>query len=100
MPKLNMKVSHGLGQDEATKRIKKLLSQMKTELTDKVTNLQESWEGNIGTFSFSAMGFGISGSLIIKPTEVELDGKLPFAAMFFKGLIESTIREGAENLLA
>ena len=100
MPKLNMAVSHRLTQDEAVFRIKALLGEVKKEHADKISNLREEWNGNTGTFSFSAMGFSVSGTLIVKPSEVELSGSLPFAASFFKGKIESTLRERAETLLA
>lgn len=100
MPKLNMTVSHQLPQDEALRRIKSLLREVKTQFADKISNLNEQWDGNAGRFSFSAIGFSISGTLTVRDDEVELSGNLPFAAMFFKGTIESTIREKAEALLA
>ena len=103
MAKLNMVVSHRLTQDEALKRIKTLLNKMKNKFADepdKFRDLHEEWQGNTGEFSFLAMGRPVSGTLTVKPSEVELSGKLPFAAMLFKGQIESTIREEAETLLA
>lgn len=100
MAKLNIVVSHCLTQEEAVKRIKTLLGEVKTQFSDKISNLIEEWNGNTGKFSFSAMGFSISGILTVKPAGVELSGNLPFAATFFKGKIESTIRERAETLLA
>ena len=99
MPKLNMVVPHGLTQDEAVRRIKNLLDDMKTQFADKVSDLHEEWDGNIGKFNFSAMGFPVSGTLTVKTSQVEISGNLPFAAMFFKGKIESTIRDRAETLL-
>ena len=100
MAKLNMLISHKLSQDEALRRIKTLLGEVKNQFADKVSELCEEWNGNTGNFSFSAMGFFVSGILTVKTSEVELSGTLPFAASFFKGKIESTIRERAEKLLA
>ena len=100
MPKLNMTITHHLTQDEALKRIKTLLGEVKNQFADKISELNEKWNGNTGNFSFSAMGFSVSGTLIVSPSEVKLSGNLPFAANFFKGKIESTIRERAEILLA
>lgn len=100
MARLNMTVSHHLEQDEAVRRIKTLLNEVQNQYADKVSDLREEWNGNTGTFSFSAMGFSVSGTLTVNPSEVELSGILPFAAAFFKGKIESTIRERAETLLA
>ena len=100
MAKLNMAVPHRLTPDEALRRIKTLLGEVKNQFADKISDLREEWSGNTGKFSFSAMGFSVSGTLTVKPSEVELCGNFPFAAMFFKGKIESTIRERAETLLA
>ncbi len=100
MPKLNLAVSHSLTQDEALKRIKNLLSDVKTQFADKISDVHEEWDGNVGKFNFSAMGFPVSGTLTVKTSQVEISGHLPFAAILFKGKIESTIRERAETLLA
>jgi len=100
MPNLKMTVPHRIPQDEALKRIKGLLGQVKQQYADKASDLHEEWSGNTGTFSFSAMGFPVSGTLNVKASEVELNGNLPFAASFFMGKIESTIRERATTLLA
>jgi hypothetical protein len=100
MPKLKMVIPHELSQDEALRRIKTLLGEVKTQFADKISDLREQWNGNTGTFRFLAMGLAVSGTLVVKSSEVELSGNLPFAATLFKGKIESTIRERAESLLA
>jgi hypothetical protein len=100
MPKLNMTVAHHLTQSEALKRIQGLLENVKTQFADKISDVHEEWNENIGTFSFSAMGFSVSGILIVKPSEVEIAGDLPFLAALYKGKIESAIREQAETLLS
>lgn len=100
MARFNMTISHRLTQDEAVKRIKTLLGEVKNQFADKISNLREEWDGDTGTFSFSAMGFSVSGTLTVKSSEVELSGNLPFAAAFFRRKIEATIRERAETLLA
>ena len=100
MPKLNMTVSHRLSPDEALRRIKGLLDEVKTEFAGTISDLSEQWDGNIGYFNLRAKGFSVSGTLTVKPREVELSGNLPFAALPFRGKIESAIRSRAEKLLA
>jgi hypothetical protein len=100
MAKFNMAVPHKLSQDEALRRIKALLGEVKMQFSDKISDLREEWDGNTGKFSFSAMGFSVSGTLTVNPSGVELSGNLPFAAALFKRKIQSTIRERAETLLA
>jgi hypothetical protein len=99
MPKLNIKVAHQLTQDEALKRTHGLLDEVKNQFAEKISNVCEEWEENNCRFSLSAMGFSTSGTLTVKPSEIEISGDLPWAATFFKGKIESAIRERAEKLL-
>jgi len=100
MPGMTIVVPHQLTQDEAIVRIKRLLGEVKNDYGDKVTDLRETWHDTGGEFAFKAMGFNISGRLQVKPSEVELKGNLPLAALPFKSKIESTIRERATQLLA
>ena len=100
MPKLNMTVPHHLSQDEALKRIQGLLNNVRTQFADKISDLHEEWNDNVGRFSFSAMGMPVSGTLTVKPSEVEFSGDLPALATLYKSKIESTIRQQAETLLS
>jgi predicted NBD/HSP70 family sugar kinase len=100
MPKLNMTIPHNLTQDEALKRIKTLLNTVKTQFADTISNLHEEWDGNTGKFSFSAVKLAVSGTLTVNPSQVELAGNIPLAAVVFKGKIESTIKDQGKTLLA
>jgi hypothetical protein len=100
MPKLKIIVPHQLTQEEALRRTRGLLDEVKKQFADKISNVCEEWEGNNCKFSFSAMGLPTSGTLTVKPSEVELSGNLPLAAALLRTKIESTIRERAEKLLA
>ncbi len=99
MPKSTVTVDHQLGKDEALNRIKGLLGQAKEQYGDRITDLQETWSDDGGTFSFKAMGLKISGSLAVADSEVMIVGDYPFAAMPFKSTIEATLRERAQRLL-
>ena len=81
-------------------RIQGLIANVKAEHGDRISDLREHWVDNVGTYSFSAMGFSVSGTITVMPGSVRLTGNLPFAASFFKNTIESTIRERATELLA
>ena len=100
MPKLDMKFTHQLSQDEVLKRAHGLLDQIKNEFADQVSNLREEWIENTCQFSFSVKGFSVSGTLIVDPSDVELSCDLPWVAALFRGKIESMIQERAETLLA
>jgi hypothetical protein len=100
MPSLDLTIPHKLTQEEALKRIKRLLTEAKRDHSDKIDKLEEHWEGNKGTFSFSAKGYDVSGELIVHPNSIELNSKVPFAVSLFKGTISSMITKKANELLA
>lgn len=100
MASLVISIFHRLSKDEALTRIKKMLTEVKGQHADSVSDLKESWNGNIGTFSFRAKGFAVSGTLTVKENEITLDGTIPFAATFFKRMIKETIETEAKKLLS
>jgi len=79
--------------------MQQLLGAVKTEYSDTIHDLKESWSGGTCSFSFNAMGFRVSGGIHITPSEVTVTGDLPFAAFLFKDTIESIIRQRASALL-
>jgi hypothetical protein len=93
MPSLKLTFPHQLGQEEAVARLKNLLTRVQEKYQAQVSDLHQAWNGNTLNFSFSTYGFKVSGDVIVQPTEVQLDGQIPIAAMMFKGKIESAIRD-------
>ena len=100
MANISMVIPHRLKQDEALKRVKGLLNNTQKQFAKEITDLHEEWKGYTGIFSFSAMGFPISGTLTVGQSKVELSGKLPFLASLFKGKIESVIKQQADSILS
>jgi len=92
MPKLTVNVPHTLGQQAATERLQGILEKMKERYQDKFSDLEESWLGNVLSFGFKTFGFGIKGTMDVQPEEVKVDADLPFAAMMFKGKIETELK--------
>jgi hypothetical protein len=100
MANLNVTVPHQLPQDEALSRVQNAIAQAKVQHAGKVSILQENWTGYVGAFSVSVMGFTVSGSLTVNPSDVTLESSLPGPAVFVKGQIESTAREVVSGILA
>jgi len=97
---MKMTVPHALGTDEAMRRIQNLLTDLKRDHGDQISDLKENWTDDGGTFSFKAMGFSLKGSMNVQPDSVTVEGDLPFAAVPFRDKIESMFRERATELLA
>ena len=100
MANMDVTIPHQLSKEDALKRIQNLMAETKNEYGDKITNLKENWEGDSGSFSFSAMGFNVSGELLVNESEVEFKGTVPVALSFFKSSIEKIVRDKAEGLLS
>ncbi len=100
MPRFSVQVDHQLGQSEAVNRLQALLEKIRTRYQDQVSGVEESWSDNILDFKFSSYGFKIKGVLSANPSDVKIEGDLPFAAMMFKGRIEKTVRDELVRLLS
>ncbi|MFT3750486.1 MAG: polyhydroxyalkanoic acid system family protein [Agriterribacter sp.] len=100
MSSLNINIPHSLPKEEALARIKGLLQQVRDEQANVVSNVQENWEGDKGAFSFSAMGFDLSGLIDVNENGVDINADLPFAVSLFKGKIKEVITEKATQLLS
>ncbi|MEO6183094.1 MAG: polyhydroxyalkanoic acid system family protein [Verrucomicrobiota bacterium] len=100
MPAIKLSVPHKLSTNEAKQRITKLIAETKEKFGGQVSDLQESWNENHGTFRFKAMGFSVSGDLYVEPTVARVEINLPFAALPFKSRLEEELSGKAKALLA
>ncbi len=100
MPGFGAEVSHTLGCDAATERLKGFADRLRQRYKDQIKNIEESWdeEGRLH-FAFKSMGMKIKGTITIDDDGVKLEGSLPFAAIAFRGKIESEIRRQLEKAL-
>ncbi|MFT3947075.1 MAG: polyhydroxyalkanoic acid system family protein [Agriterribacter sp.] len=100
MSSLNINIPHSLTKEEALSRIKGLLRQVKEEQANIVSNVKETWQDDKGEFSFSAMGFDLSGLIDVKDNGVDINANLPFALSLFSGKIKGVITQKATQLLS
>jgi hypothetical protein len=100
MADLNISIPHELSKEEALSRIKNLLTNLKKEQAQVISNVHEKWEGEKGKFQFSAKGFDLAGLIQVNENSVDIDAELPFALSFFKGMIKNVIQDRANSLLA
>lgn len=99
MPKLNLEIPHALSADEAKSRLERKVEFLQGSYGSQVKDMTQSWNGNTLNFGFKTMGMRFDGDLAVEDNRVVLNGDLPFAAMMFKGKIESEIRHQLERLL-
>ena len=100
MPKFNLDVPHELSADEAKSRLERFIEMLKSQHGDKVSDLEQSWADNTLSFAFKTFGFKVAGAIESLDNHLAVTGDIPFAAMMFKGKIESEIREQLGRLMS
>lgn len=100
MANFNMTIRHSQPAEEAVRRIKNVLAELKKQFADKISGLEENWNGNVCEINLSAMGFSGTATLTVRQTEIEIAGDIPFPASMFKGKIEAMLREKLGQILS
>jgi hypothetical protein len=100
MPNLEMSVPHVLKQDEAVKRVKKLITEFRNQFAGNINKVKEDWKGNTDDFSFEADGYQVSGRIVVKESSIDVTGEVPYPASLFISVIEATIKDKANKLLS
>jgi hypothetical protein len=103
--KISICIEHELTQEEALDRIRGFLENKRAELQEKlsalkVEDISEEWNGNMGNFSFSALGCNVAGVIVVLESRVEINGNIPIVALPFRDKVETIIREHVEDILA
>ena len=100
MASFKVQVPHQLTREVAAARLREHSERSRADMPKEISNLVEEWddEGNLD-FSFSAMGFSLSGTMVSCGADVTVEGKIPFAALPFRGMIESQLVKKIETAL-
>lgn len=96
---MNIRINHNLQLFDAVVCAKNILDNLREEHSDKISNVVQRWTGNVSKFSFRLKNFNVTGTINVSDSYVEISGRLPFAAMMFKGLIENTVKNNAQKML-
>ncbi len=101
MAKFNIEVQHQLERDVVVTRLRNFSDEMRDRVMVQVSEVTEEWDeqGNLN-FSFKAMGFKVSGQMVTCEKQVTVVGDLPFAALPFRGAIESQVKEKIREVIA
>jgi hypothetical protein len=99
MPKFHVTVPHPLSQQDAIQKLNGFIDLLRSRYQDQVSGLEQSWDNNVLSFGFKTYGIQVNGKITVNDHQLDLDGDLPFAAMMFKGKIESSIRDELTRLM-
>lgn len=100
MPKFKAEAAHKLSREEAIKRLQGFLGKVEEMYKDQVSSMESDWVDDVLNFALTTYGFTISGQVAVDEEKAEVNGKLPIAAMAFRGKIEKTISRALESALS
>lgn len=100
MSSFRAEVTHQLGADEAKRRLQSFIEKVSHQFREHVTHLASDWQENILRFTLTTYGFHVAGTLTVEEAVARVEGKLPLAALLFKGKIEQTIASELQRELA
>lgn len=93
-------VPHQLSQEEALRRIKSLVADLKSRYGNQVSNVSEDWTGNRCDFSLKMKMFKVSGTIEVDDSTAEIQGTMPPGTGRFEGRARAMIEQGARSLLS
>jgi hypothetical protein len=93
-------VSHELSEEEAVGRVKRLMSELKRQYGEQLSDLKEQWDGNRCLFSMKMVIFRLTGSISVGPSTAEVRTTLPLGAGPFEEQARSLIEDGLKQLLS
>jgi putative polyhydroxyalkanoate system protein len=100
MPKFSIRIPHNLSVEEAKQRLNGFVDVIREKFQNKVSDLEQSWEGDTLHFRFKTYGIPLSGAVAVAAKELVVEVELPFTAMMFKGQIQSSIQEHLARLVS
>ncbi len=92
-------LTHQLPEKQAVQCAKQILENLRHAHANSISNVVEVWSDKKAEFSFRYRNLSVTGTISVSATQVELEGRLPLAAMLFSGIIEDTIRKEAKQLI-
>jgi hypothetical protein len=100
MPKINLSLPHNLGAEEAKRRVVHLVGETRVKFSHMISDVEESWNGNVETFRFRVMGMAVTGTIEAQAAAVAIQMQIPLAALPFKSRVEADLLKHAKELLA
>ena len=94
MANFNVVVLHESRREIVVSKLQEFSDRLRTDMPVEVSDVKESWDddGNL-EFAFEALGFSVSGTMMTCDVQVIVSGKIPFAALPFRGAIENQVAE-------
>jgi hypothetical protein len=96
---LIVSIPHSLGKVEAVRRLQHGVSQMKSQLGDKIASFDEQWASDRMSFRVGAMGQTIDGHLEVMEDSVRVEVQLPWILSIVAEGVKTFVRKQGTLML-
>jgi putative polyhydroxyalkanoate system protein len=96
---ITVDIHHDLGAAEARRRLESGIAGLATQVPGGLSNLQQSWAGDVLSFSALVMGQAIAGRLHVLERSVRVDLDLPGLLGMMAGKIKGALQKQGQLLL-
>ena len=98
---MQVAIPHSLGREEVRRRLSSSTHQIADAIPGGMAEVQTDWVSeDTLSLAITAMGLVMNGRIDIRDTDVLFDIDLPPALGFIKPIVEGTIRQAGQKLLA
>jgi len=91
---------HNMTKEEARTTVEGLIPDLIDSFGQQVSDPRWAWKGDGMTFSFTAMGFNVNGTLDVSDSTLDLDVELPLLARAFEGKLRSVAEQEIDRYLS
>jgi len=96
---MKIEYAHTLGMNTALAKVKAALMQAMFTYSDKISDLSESWNYNIGNINFSCYGFTIKITIVVEDSVIIVEGKIPWLISGYGSKIEQILLDQLKKVL-
>ncbi len=98
---MQVAIPHSLGREEVRRRLSASTHEIADAIPGGMADVTTEWTGeDTLSLAITAMGQVMNGQIEIGDTQVLFDIDLPLALGFIKPIVEGTIRQAGQKLLA
>ncbi len=96
---LVVSIPHNLGREEALRRLKGGMGNLRSQFGDKLTKLEDKWTGDRMDFDVRALGQSVTGHLEVFNDSVRVEVQLPWVLSMIVNKIRPFIEKQGQLML-
>lgn len=100
MPTIRVNVPHQLETPTAIDRLRLISDQIKSQYGGQISKLNEEWAEDQVVFAMTAAGITVEGTVVVMESIIQVESRVPLAALPFRSLIEAQIRKSISEAVA